>query len=701
MMVNRSRVWLLLISALVLLLPAVLPLAAQEAPIGLSPNAPVEGSFGDGNAFDVYALTVTDAGAYSFKVESAAAELAIALLDVSGNTLGEASISAGTAAFDVADLAAGRYLVSVAGSSGSYTLSVTTESASASEPAGTGAQDVATTFEIPADVLMNSGMEVRLAWSAPVDLNLEVRDPRGNTLYFDSRTSATGGSFGFDANGLCELITETPVETATWLPGFLPGGSYEILVFYRQSCTQPATDVDFTLNVTVNGTTLPTLQARIAPPASANQDSVYVANFIVADDASGVLNEGGAYPDTAINQLPRAFADLQIGAVAVEREIPVQGAIFESQDYVSYAFEATADEVLGFSATASSGNLDTLLQIVDPNGNLIAVNDDANFSTNSSLSGVRILQTGTYLAVVTRYGKEIGGTEGEFQFVISQANASLDPELASLNLPDGDIQVYLTWNTGADLQLLVRDPVGQSVYDDTPQVNSGGLLASDGNVNCVAANGSPVSYIYWPVSLLRPGIYETEVWFQNTCNDTQPVEFTLTIVVRGQVIAVERQLPTIGDRYLISFEVQADGTAVAGAGGFISAGSSILNYQAETPLPIMPNQAVNGAITLENAFDVYGFQAQAGQVVTISMQAGAGTTLDTNLFLISPSGVQIVNNDDADPALVIGNEGRTTDSLISVFTIPADGQYLILATRFGTIYGGTVGGYQLSLQFNN
>jgi hypothetical protein len=682
-------------------------LHAQESPVILVPGTPIEGELGAGNAVDVYAASLTASGSMTLSVVSDAFDPVVVMVDASGNKLGEAA-GAGTASLLLEDVAAGTYLVTVSGgadATGAYSINFETAIATAEEPTATtpatNPQETVSTFTIPADVLMNSGMEVRLSWAAAVDLNLEVRDPRGNTLFFDSRTSAIGGSFGFDANGLCEVVTATPVETATWLPGFLPAGSYEILVFYRQACTQPAAPVDFTLTVTVNGTTLPAVQATIAPPPSTNQNSVYLANFIVAEDASAVVNQGGAYPDTSINQLPATFADLQIGAVGIDRELPVQGAIFESQDHVSYAFDAVADEVLSISLNATSGNLDTLLQLVDPNGNLIAVNDDSNFSTNSTLANIRILQSGTYLAVATRYGKELGGTEGEFQIVVSETSASLAPELANLNLPDGDIQIYLTWNTAADLQLLVRDPVGQAVYDDTPRVNSGGLLAANGNVNCQVASTAPVSYIYWPLGLLRAGIYETEVWFQNTCNDSQPVEFTLTIVVRGQVVAVERQLPTIGDRFVISFEVTADGRATAGRGGFISAGSSILNYQAETPLPITPNQPINGSITLDNPFDVYAFQGQVGQVVTITMQAFAGTTLDTNLYLMSPTGVQIANNDDADPALVVGTQGRTTDSLISVFTLPADGEYLILATRFGTIYGGTVGGYQLSLQLNN
>ena len=78
-----------------------------------------------------------------------------------------------------------------------------------------------------------------------------------------------------------------------------------------------------------------------------------------------------------------------------------------------------------------------------------------------------------------------------------------------LNLPRGALEVRLLWNTAADLQLLVRDPAGNSVYDDVPQIRSGGQMAAAGNVNCRVPTGTPFSYIYWPTDTPpRAGVYE-------------------------------------------------------------------------------------------------------------------------------------------------------------------------------------------------
>lgn len=706
---NFRLIPLLLLLSVVLLLAQNLVLA-QDVPTTLAPDTPVTGELSAENVVDVYRIQAEADTTVTVSATSDALPLAMILTDAQGVVFAEVvADDSGVAALENFTIqTSGLYFVTVFAApgadpaEGSYEITLTLPAAAETteEIAPTAApettQSVVAELQPPTDILLNNGMEVRLSWNAAVDLNLEVRDPLGNTLYFDSRTSPVGGEFGFDVNGLCEVLTENPVETATWPAGFLPTGSYEILVFYRQDCEGISQSVEFTLDVTVDGQVLDTISATLPPRPAADVDSVYLANYVVRADGSATINDGGYYPDTAINQLPADFAELTNGATPIEQNVPVAGAIFEEQDFLAYTFDAAADDVVTIQMTATSGSLDTLLQLIDPNGNVLQVNDDFN-GTNSTIANARLLQAGTYIVVATRYGKELGGTEGEFQLTLSGSTDALPSNLANLNLPDGDIEVYLTWETNADLQLLVRDPAGQAIFDDEPRSTSGGLLAANGNVGCQVSDGTAASYIYWPLGLLRPGIYETEVWFQNQCGDTTPPEFTLTIVVAGEVVAVERRIPAFNDRYIQTFVVEADGSARVLPGGFNSEGSAGFDFRSEPALPIQTSVPVNGSITLDNAYDVYSFQGTAGQVVTIRMEATQGT-LDTKLFLIGPSGAELIFNDDADPALVIGTEGRTTDSLISAFTLTETGEYLIIATRFGATNGGTTGGYRLTLQ---
>lgn len=544
-------------------------------------------------------------------------------------------------------------------------------------------------------VLLAGGIEIRLTWAASVDMNLEVRDPLGNALRFNARETNNGGTFGLDANAFCQNLVSPATETASWAGGFVPSGSYEILVFYRQSCTQSPQPAAFAVDVTVNGTPLPTVQAELSPPLP-NQASVYIASFTVSTEGTASLGLSGVYPDSSLNILPAAPGTILAQAQPIERGSTITGALYGAQPYLAYSFEAAADEVVTINLEATSGSLDTLLQLIDSAGNLVAVNDDANASTNSQLANQRLVTAGRYTIVATRYGKEIGGTEGTFSLSISEGVTSVPASIADLPLIAGDIQVVLAWTTSADLQLLVRDPSGEAVYDDRDSVRSGGLMSVKGNINCVRAPGNPYSYIYWPQGVLPPGTYEIEVWYQDECRDTAPTTFDLVVIVAGRPVLVERQTPTFGQRYVISFTVAADRTARAGRGGYIGGNSTTLNYASVTPIAISLNQQVLGTISSDKPFDVYAFNGRTGQVVNILMANSSGT-LDTKLFLVGPSGREVADNDDAGAA---SPTGRGTDAVISNFTLPEDGQYLVIATRFATIFGGTQGGYTLLVQGN-
>jgi hypothetical protein len=238
---------------------------------------------------------------------------------------------------------------------------------------------------------------------------------------------------------------------------------------------------------------------------------------------------------------------------------------------------------------------------------------------------------------------------------------------------------------------LVRDPAGDSVFDDIPRINSGGALAALGNVNCRVSEGTPFSYTYWPLERQpRPGVYEVEVWFQQDCGDPTPVTFSLYVTFNGRQILRATEAPVLNERFLTSFTINPDSTTTPSDGGIIR-GVETLDFRPEIPTapPVSPGVATAGSITQDNKFDVYSYNGAANSSVTISLNATSGT-LDTTLYLISPSGQLIAENDDAVP-------GENTNSLIADFTLPEDGQYAIIVTHYGALYGGTTGTYTLTL----
>jgi hypothetical protein len=352
--------------------------------------------------------------------------------------------------------------------------------------------------------------------------------------------------------------------------------------------------------------------------------------------------------------------------------------------------------------TALNGSLDTLFLLLDENGNFIDANDDIEpgVNINSALQNRRLSSGGTYYILATRYGKEVGGTEGNYLLTLSGPSADLPEEVVNLGLPRGAIEVSLSWNTAADMRLLVRDPRGATVFVDDTQVDSGGTLGAASNVNCTEAVLNPISYVYWPQDQLPggnivPGLYEVEVIFQNACNDLTPVTFDLSIFVNGEPIFSDTRQARPDDWYVTSFFIDANrDVESAGPGGFIGTrqqlDSAVINYQNEIPnaQPILNGETLTGAITSDDKFQLYSFEGQAGDVVTIDMLRTSGR-LDTTLFLIDPNGFQVASNDDITP-------GEVTDSRISEFTLPQDGEYIIIATHFGLQYGGTIGTYNLT-----
>lgn len=552
----------------------------------------------------------------------------------------------------------------------------------------------ASDFTPSRSILIPNGIQVTLSWTANVDLNLEVRDPVGNTLYFDSRTSPTGGAFGFDANGFCQVISPNPAETATWVAGFLPTGNYEVLVFYRQACNAP-NPVDFTIDVSVNGVALPPVAGNLTAPLS-GQNSTFLTSFRVNEDTTATAHAAGVYPDSSLNIVAAPPAALVAAAVPLARDVTVTGSITQQNNYRVYAYEAAGNELVTASVVATAGSLDTLLQIADSSGNLVVVNDDSNNSRNSEAANLRLPLAGTYYFIVTRYGKDVGGSEGEYTFTLSGGVAEIPTQVLALNLAPGEIQVVLTWATGADVQLLVRDPAGDSVFDDQPSVASGGTLALQGNLNCTRAVGNPASYIYWPQGFLRAGNYEVDVWFQNQCNDAAIVDATLSIIVRGQIVTVENIRPSLDQHYVVAFTVDQNGGAVASLGGYQSSDASLLPWQTKTPVLISANLPVSGQITDTNTFDTYAFDGTEGQRVIISATA-TSPTLDTKLFLIGPNGAQVAENDDSG---VVSPSVRRSDALIANFVLPTTGTYTIIASRYATLFGGTIGDYNLTLTIN-
>lgn len=689
----RKIARLILLMALVLMATQVI--AQQRV---LTPGTPITGVLNEIGIVQVYTVQGQANQLLSLTASNEiGVPLALVLTDTQGNLVAQVvdtEVTGDIALNGVTLPATGSYYVTVFKAGGvqsvsevTFTLTLTLDTPGAQlQPTAQPVTEVTpeVTVESTLDfgqVVTTSGLSIQLTWNSTDDLDLEVRDPVGGSLYWETPTVASGGTLSGNVNQGCEVTTaQSPTESALWSPGGIPTGSYEIIVYFQEACAgaNPAT---FTVTPTIDGVALTPIQATILP------DQTYVSSFRVNADGSGTLNPlNGVVND----DLPAAAGELIVNAQPIDIGSFVTGQITNEQAYQAYRFTGAANDLVTISMNADTGSLDPYLFLLDAGGNIIRTNDDLGDGETDSLIGNALLPAaGDYTIVATRYARRIGGTEGAYTLSINTQSTNL-PE-AFLNLPRGLLEVRLLWNTNADLQLLVRDSSGNAVFDDQPTVRSGGTLAASGNVNCTVPTGTPFSYIYWPTNLPpRPGSYEVEVWFQNECNDPSPVSFNLYVTYNGREIFSDTAQPLTNDRYLTSFTLQADGTVIPSEGGIIT-GIDSLPYQSEleNALPITATEPRNGSITFDNKFDMYVFSAEAGDIVSISMTNTSGT-LDPTLYLIGPLGNRVAENDDA-------VAGENTNSLIADLTLPESGQYIIIATHFGALYGGTTGTYTLTL----
>jgi hypothetical protein len=746
---HRLAAALLVALLLIALAGAGLVLAQGGTPRALRVGQTVTGTLDARNFSQSYTFDARAGNTVTIAASTATRGLSLALTvtDTAGETLARASDLTRTEVTirDFKIPADGTYFITVlratgaqGAAQGEFSLSLT--------------GDVATA---PATVTLAQGMSISLTWSTNDDMNLEVRDPVGGAVNFRTPSVPSGGRLSSNVNGGCTNTTgDNPTETISWPGGDVPGGSYEIIVYFNQACgittagrepqfklaqtpaateeaTESAVRPQSTTEATLVPTSVPTVQPEqpspVAPAAPAGSlnfvvtitvdgrvlepirgtlaaDQQYVTSFILAGADQVTVQPGG--PNLDINLTPAAA---KIAApTALGTRTTVNGTISHDNPFDAWSLQvaANARPVTIQMNAVGGGSLDPFLVLLGPDGNIIASNDDANANTRNAEIANQVLTAGRYTILATRFALAIGGTEGSYTLQIrtgtgTVTSATVTPTTAAAaatattNLPTGPIQVTLIWNTRADLRLLIRDPNGRSVFSDNRTPDNSGILERLGNFRCENVTNTPLTYAYWPTNP-PVGTYEVGVWQESRCSDPtiQPT-YTLTVTVRGnEVIRVTDRPDPNKLHFLTTFTIDASGNATAGQGGIVQKAFNGQNIAAQLPnAPVLEfGTPVNGTIAPEAPFVIYQFEGKTGQKIRIEMK-NTGGNLDPQLFLLDANGVQKAENDDLEP-------GKDSNSRID-FTITTDGSYVVVATRYGVEFGGTTGNYQLTLAQTN
>jgi len=700
LLIRRARLFLAFSSAALLVFASLGAAMAQDgAPRRLNIGQTVIGTLNQQTFAQTYTFEIADSAPVTLIAVSStpALTLALTLTDASGQPLAQtANLSGAEVSLSDLSLPRGIYYVTVLRSSGAqgdisgqFALTLSAGGLAAPRPAPT-----------LAPIALNS-MSVALSWTTIDDLDLEVRDPVGNTVFFNN-TAAGGATLLANVNGGCTNTVRNPTEIIRWAPGRVPAGSYEILVYYNRACRQPPAPVDFTVTVTVNGRAQPPIQGRL------NLNEQYVASFILESPEAVSVQQGGANP-LLLNLTPFAA---QISAPRpLGGRTTVRGRIDRNNQADVWSFEGAAGQVVSIAMNAiEGGSLDPQLILLGPDRAVLASNDDASNETRNALIASQPLPvSGTYLIIATRFGKNIGGTEGNYELILSGTGALAIPQtpVAPLStpigapteaiggaglagLPVGALSISLTWDNRADVRLLIRDPENRSLFSDNRRVPSGGILVRQDNLNCNNPTSTPITYAVWQADRLVAGTYEVQVWLRDLCGETLLPTYALNVNVRGQQVLSVREQPDLNGRlYVTTFTIAPDGTVSAGRGAvfFKEALRDVgdVRARADTAEALVYGRPSFGDIDDAAPFTVYTFRARGGDRVRIAMRTTRGT-LDPALYLLDPSGVQLAFNDDASP----NNINSQIDAVI-----PASGRYTIIATRFGALTGGTTGSFEV------
>lgn len=111
----------------------------------------------------------------------------------------------------------------------------------------------------------------------------------------------------------------------------------------------------------------------------------------------------------------------------------------------------------------------------------------------------------------------------------------------------GAIQITLSWQTGADIDLYVTDPSGFTISYQNRHSPTGGVLDHDARGACVPG-GDTIENVYWNTPTPPRGQYAIELHYWGNCGVAGVTPAQLSISVGGRVVGVYNVVLSPGQR---------------------------------------------------------------------------------------------------------------------------------------------------------
>jgi hypothetical protein len=408
----------------------------------------------------------------------------------------------------------------------------------------------------------------------------------------------------------------------------------------------------------------------------------------------------------------------------------------------NWLFEGQEGQTVNITVSGQ-GISDPRARLLDPQGNVIAEDDDSGEGLDAFISHtlaesglytirIDVFQVGPYSISLDAFGAaDSGGEAGVLSYgetVSGQITSGDAADFWHFSGRQGDFVTITMQAAGSDLNGVVRllDPTGAPLASgegQTAQVEC--LLQSDGLYTIIASHADQSSGAYRLT--LERGEIETLSYggsAQGQISDSHFLDYYTFLGSGGDVVIIT-MVSTGGDLDSYLHLQGPDGLELAfddDSAGFLdaqilryvlpeqgiytiiatrygeqegdSSGGYYLTLEQAEPLDLTPlgeleyGVEVFGTISDQDYEDRWTFEGRAGEEISLILEATSGSVLDPYLQILDSGGAELASNDDS---------GYSPNSRIEGFVLPADGTYTVVATRYGTVQGVSSGGYGLLL----
>ena len=106
------------------------------------------------------------------------------------------------------------------------------------------------------------------------------------------------------------------------------------------------------------------------------------------------------------------------------------------------------------------------------------------------------------------------------------------PVLVVPEIGTGDLEIAVSWDNDADLDLHVADANGDEIYWGQDMVDSGGELDLEASTDCIA-DGARTEHVAWTGGTPSPGTYVVRVNYWSDCGGPEP-NYVVNITLNGE-----------------------------------------------------------------------------------------------------------------------------------------------------------------------